>query len=59
MKVVLDSSCIIILSQIEKMDILKMLFSEIFVSEAVFKEFMVKAPGTEGVCQIFGGWNPP
>jgi len=47
MKVVLDSSCIIILSQIEKMDILEMLFSEIFVPEAVFKEFMVKASGTE------------
>ncbi|MBU7029918.1 MAG: DUF3368 domain-containing protein [Theionarchaea archaeon] len=29
------------------MDILEMLFSEIFVPEAVFKEFMVKASGTE------------
>lgn len=47
MKVVLDSSCIIILSQIEKVDILEMLFSEIFVPEAVSAEFMIKASGTE------------
>ncbi len=47
MKVILDTSCIIILSQIKKMDILKMLFSEIFVPEAVFTEFMVKASDTE------------
>lgn len=47
MKVVLDTSCVIILSQIEKMDILRTLFSEIFVPEAVFTEFMVKASNTE------------
>lgn len=47
MKVVLDSSCIIGLSQIEKMNILKTLFSEIFVPEAVFTECMVKASSTE------------
>lgn len=47
MKVILDSSCIIILSQIKKMNILKTLFSEVFVPEAVFTEFMIKASGTE------------
>lgn len=43
MKAILDSSCIIILSQIERMDILKMLFSEISIPKAVFDEYMVKA----------------
>ncbi len=42
MKVVLDSSCIIILSQIGKIGILKMLFSEIFVPEAVSIEYLAK-----------------
>lgn len=43
MKAILDSSCIIILSQIERMDILKMLFSEISIPRAVFDEYMAKA----------------
>ena len=47
MKVVSDSSCIIVLSQLEKIDILKKLFSEIYIPEAVFRELMVKAPRAE------------
>jgi predicted nucleic acid-binding protein len=47
MKVVLDSSCIIVLSQIRRLDILTMLFSEISIPRAVFNEFMVKASAEE------------
>jgi len=47
-RVVADSSCLIGLAQIKKFEILKELFLEIFVPEAVYNEVVVDGKGEPG-----------
>lgn len=48
LRVVADSSCLIGLAQIKHFDLLKELFLEVYVSEAVFDEVIVKGKGEVG-----------
>lgn len=48
LRVVADSSCLIGLAQIEQFDLLKELFLEVYISEAVFDEVVVKGKGEVG-----------
>lgn len=47
-RIVSDSSCLIALAQIRKFEILKELFFEIFIPEAVYYEVVVKGKGEVG-----------
>ncbi|MCW3141153.1 MAG: hypothetical protein N2V72_03090 [Methanophagales archaeon] len=48
LRVVVDSSCLIGLAQIKQFDLLKELFLEVYISEAVFDEVIVKGKGEVG-----------
>jgi predicted nucleic acid-binding protein len=48
LRVVADSSCLIGLAQIKQFDLLKELFLEVYISEAVFEEVVVKGKGEAG-----------
>ena len=52
MKVVINTSPLISLSILEKLDILSMLFEEIFIPEAVFQEAVVFGKGKYGSFDI-------
>lgn len=47
-RVVVDSSCLIGLAQIKKFDLLKEIFREIFIPEAVYKEVVIRGKGEAG-----------
>ena len=47
-RVVADSSCLIGLSQIEQFELLKELFSEVYIPYAVYSEVVVKGKGEAG-----------
>ena len=48
LRVVADSSCLIGLAQIKQFNLLKELFLEVYISEAVFDEVIVKGKGEVG-----------
>lgn len=47
-RVVADSSCLIGLSQIEQFELLKKLFLEVYISDAVYDEIVIKGKGEAG-----------
>ena len=47
-RVVADSSCLIGLSQVEKFELLKELFSEVYIPHAVYDEVVAKGRGEAG-----------
>ena len=59
-RVVADSSCLIGLSQIEHFELLKELFSEIYIPCAVYDEVVIKGKGEAGSEEtesaLKGGW---
>ena len=59
-RVVADSSCLIGLSQIEQFELLKELFSEIYIPCAVYDEVVIKGKGEAGSEEtesaLKGGW---
>jgi uncharacterized protein len=47
-RVVVDSSCLIGLAQINLFELLKELFSEVYISDAVYNEVVIKGKGEIG-----------
>ena len=48
LRVVADSSCLISLSQIKQFELLKELFSEVYIPNAVYEEVVVKGKDEPG-----------
>ena len=59
-RVVADSSCLIGLSQVEQFELLKELFSEVYIPCAVYDEVVIKGKGEAGSEEtesaLKGGW---
>ncbi len=47
-RVAVDSSCLIALAQVEEFELLKELFSEIYIPDAVYEEVVVRGKGEAG-----------
>ena len=51
-KIIVDTSCLIILSKIKELNLLKLLYEEILITEVVAKEFNEPLPDWITVCPI-------
>lgn len=50
--VIADSSCLIALSKIGELSLLKQLFSHIFIPQAVYKEVVIRGEGRPGSKEV-------
>ena len=54
--VIADSSCLIALAKIDRLNILKLLFNLIYVSRAVYDEVVVQGKGRPGSVVVNADW---